>query len=118
MRADRRLSGFVLLSGPLLGRILLRFLSRLARWGGQETDDQHEQRRQNFIFSATGTRNFVRHIHLLKVQCEFFVCAMRIASTISRTARSSPTNAARAMMLCPMLNSSISGMRATAPTLR
>ena len=41
-----------------------------------------------------------------------------MALIISVTAGDKPTKTARAMMLCPILNSLISEIRASAPTLR
>jgi hypothetical protein len=43
---------------------------------------------------------------------------IRMASFISRTARSMPTSTARDTMLCPMLSSSTPGMQAMAFTLQ
>ena len=48
----------------------------------------------------------------------FHAFASRMRARISRTASESPVSTARAMTLWPMLNSVISGMAATSPTLR
>ena len=124
MRTDRRLSSLDIL-------FRRRLLNRQTRRSSEQTDDEEqrdeERQRQRgwatgrlgdrakfslrpFIFASMRFHSYPSH--------DYLVCAMRIDSIISRTARSSPTRAARAMMLCPILNSSISDIRATAPTLR